>query len=390
MSGDAFPPLQVMHFMRTYGAHGGEQQLSQYFGAEPRGAVRETFIFMYRDAVCSRLFAERAPYLEQVELLRTAVRTGTAWYEFAVLLPLLPVLQLRFFNTIRSRKPDVCIVHGFQGALVAWPAAMMLRKTRWGYVHRVTKSATGNNSIFRIIYRPFGVVAGNSKAVTASLVPLTHTDKLATLDNGLNWRNFDVRAQAGTLSPVPDTVGPVLITVGRLMPHKGQSIIINAFEQITSQFTNATLWIVGDGIEMNALKQQAAVSPAASRIHFLGRREDVPAILVRAHVFINASTREGMSNAVLEGMAAALPSVVTDAPGVTECHIDGVTGFVVQRDAQQIAQAITRLLQDPVLLRQMGENARSHARERYSMEACRKRYLALFQRLTGRDVCAES
>lgn len=390
MSGGAFPPLQVMHLMRTYGAHGGEQQLSQYFGADPRGGVRETFVFMYRDAVCSRLFAERAPHLKQMELLRTGVRTGTAWHEFAVLLPLLPVLQLRFFNMIRRRKPGVCIVHGFQGALVAWPAAMMLRKTRWGYVHRVTKSATGSHSIFRLIYRPFDVVAGNSKAVTTSLAPLTRTDRLATLDNGLNWRSFDARAQAGPLSPVPEAVGPVLISVGRLMSHKGQSIIIDAFERVSGEFTNATLWIVGDGLEMDNLKRQAAASTAAARIHLLGRREDVPAVLVRAHIFVNASAWEGMSNAVLEGMVAALPSVVANAPGVTECHIDGVTGYVVQRDAQQIALAITRLLGDPVLLRQMGENARSHARERYSMEACRKRYLALFQRLTGRDVCAES
>lgn len=390
MGGGILPPLQVMHLMRTYGAHGGEQQLSQYFGAEPRGAVCETFVFVYRDIECSQLFAECAPDLGQVELLRTAVTTGTAWREFAVLLPLLPLLQLRFLNLIRRRKPDVCIVHGFQGALVAWPAAMIFRKTRWGYVHRITKSATGSHPLFRLIYRPFDIVAGNSKAVTASVSRLTKKDRLATLDNGLNWRSFEARAKSGLLAPVPEAAGPVLISVGRLLPHKGQSIIISAFERIADEFTNATLWIVGDGMEMDSLRQQAAASFATARIHLLGRREDVPAVLMRASVFVNASAWEGMSNAVLEGMGAGLPAVVADAPGVTECHVDGVTGFVVQRDARQLALAISRLLDDSGLARRMGDAARLHVRKQYSMEACRKRYLALFERLTGRNVCAES
>lgn len=383
------PPLLVMHLMRTYGMHGGEQQLSQYFGAKPRGAVRETFVFVYRDVECSRLFTKRAPDLQQLGLLRTPVATATAWRELAVLLPLLLWLQLCFFSLIWRHRPGVCIVHGFQGALVAWPAAMMLRGIRWGYVHRSTKSATGSNAVFRLIYRPYDVVAGNSRAVTASLAPLADLSRLTTLDNGLDWQSFEVRARV-PLAPLPETVGPVLVSVGRLMPHKGHGIIIEAFEWVAKRYPDAALWIAGDGPEMDALRQRAAVSPAATRIHLLGRREDVPAVLARADVFVNASAWEGMSNAVLEGMAAALPSVVAAAPGVTECHVDGVTGLVVPRTASDLAAAIARLLGDPELRRSMGMAARERVREHYSIEASRKRYLDLFGRLTGRNVCVES
>lgn len=382
-------PLPVMHLMRTYGAHGGEQQLSQYFGAEPRGEVRETFVFVYRDPECTRLFASRAPELEQLELFRQPVATGTAWREFAALLPLLPWLQLRFFALAWQRRPAVVIVHGFQAALVAWPAATLLRGIRWGYVHRITKSATGSNPLFRLIYRPYDVVAGNSRAVAASLAPLAGADRLATLDNGLDWRRFDERARA-PLAPLPAAAGPVLVSVGRLLPHKGQAILIDAFERIADRFPDAVLWVAGDGPEIEMLTRCAAASPAASRIHLLGRREDVPAVLARADVFVNASAWEGMSNAVLEGMAAGLPAVVADAPGVTECHIDGVTGIVVKREAADLAAAMARLLGDPELRRRMGAAARERAKEKYSMEASRKRYLELFGRLTGRNVCAES
>ena len=390
MKSDAVQILPVMHLMRTYGAHGGEQQLAQYFGAEPRGDVSETFVFVYRDTECSQLFSRRAPALDRLELFPVAVATGAAWREFAKLLPVLLFLQLRFFNVIRRRRPPVCVVHGFQGALIAWPAAMAFRKTRWAYVHRITKSAMGSNVLFRLIYRPFDFLAGNSKAVTASLAPLTESSRLVTLENGLDWRAFEARAKAGISSPVHKTSGTIIVCVGRLLPHKGQAMIIDAFEMISNKFAQAELWIVGNGVEFDKLVTRAAASHAAKRIHLFGRREDVPAILMQAHIFVNASTWEGMSNAVLEGMAAGLPSVVVDAPGVTECHVDGITGFVVRHNAQELATGIAKLLGDPGLSQRMGEAALLHVHTQYSIEACRKRYLALFGRLTGRDVCVES
>ena len=390
MKSDTVQFLPVMHLMRTYGAHGGEQQLSQYFGADPRGDVSETFVFVYRDTECSKLFARRAPGLDQVELFPVAVATGAAWCEFVKLLPLLLFLQLRFFSLILRRRPAVCVVHGFQGALVAWPAAMAFRKTRWVYVHRITKSAMGSNRLFRLIYRPFDFLAGNSKAVTASLAPLTGSSRLITLDNGLDWRAFEARAKAGIFSPVHKTSGTVIVSVGRLLPHKGQAMIIDAFDMISNKFAKAELWIVGNGVEFEKLGTRAAASHAAKRIYLLGRREDVPSVLMQADIFVNASIWEGMSNAVLEGMAAGLPSVVVDAPGVTECHVDGITGFVVKYNLQELATGIAKLLEDPGLSQRMGDAALLHVHTQYSMEACRKRYLALFGRLTGRNVCVES
>ena len=382
-------PLLVVHLMRTYGMHGGEQQLSQYFGAEPRGEVSETFVFLYRDPQCAGLFASRAPMLEQLELFQQPVATGTAWREFFVLLLLLVWLQFRFFLVALRLQPAVVVVHGFQAALVAWPAAMFLRAIRWGYVHRITKSATGSNPLFRIIYRPYDVVAGNSRAVTASLSPLAGKERLATLENGLDWCRFDSRARV-PLSPLPETAGPVVVCVGRLLPHKGQAMLIDAFELVANRFPKATLWVAGEGPEMQSLRQRALASPVASRIEMLGHREDVPALLARADVFVNTSAWEGMSNAVLEGMAAGLPSVVCNAPGVTECHIDEVTALVVKHDPGDLAAALERLLKDPELRRRMGEAARERVQKNYSMEANRRRYLELFERLTGRNVCAES
>lgn len=390
MSSQSHGFLQVMHVMRSYGAHGGEQQLAQYFAAEPKGEVQEAFVFVYRDPACAALFAARAPGLEQLELQSAPVATGSAWYELLCLLPRLPLLQWRLFRLLQRRRPDICVIQGFQAALVAWPAALLLTRLRWVYVHRITKSAGGSHPLLRLLYRHFDVMAGNSKSVTASLAPLADASRLVTLENGLDCAGFAARAAAGPSSPLPATDGPVLASVGRLLPHKGQALVIDAFERIAVRFPTAALWIAGDGVEYDRLQARAGRSPFASRIHLLGRRDDIPALLARASIFVNASSREGMSNAVLEAMAAGLPSVVVDAPGVTECHVDGATGFVVCADAEDIAAALLKILHDPAVASWMGEAARLRVSEHYSMEACRARYLRLFQSLAGRTPCAES
>ena len=61
-------------------------------------------------------------------------------------------------------------------------------------------------------------------------------------------------------------------------------------------------------------------------------------------IFVNGSLWEGMSNAVLEAMCSGLPSVVVDAPGVTECHQNFKTGFVINNDPQLMAQRVSQLI----------------------------------------------
>ena len=378
-----------MHVMRTYGKHGGEQQLSQYLGAQPYGSIKEMFTFLYRDDECAELFRMRVSKLPFINLLPWAVRSGTAWRELLVLLPILPWLVVRFVWILLRNRPSVCVVHGFQAAILVWPVAILLRRVRWIYVHRITKSSIGSHRLFRIIYRPFDVVAGNSKAVKDSLKPLVEDARLLALENGLDWRSFDARAEL-LLTPVPEIRGRVLVVVGRLLPHKGQTFLIEVLECLDPNLGHIDLWILGDGIEMDSLQSRVAESSVADRIHLLGHREDVPAVLRLADIFVNASAWEGMSNAVLEGMAAGLPAVVADAPGVSECHVDGVTGFIVKRQVADFVIALSRLLGDAELCEHIGNAARRHVKEYYSMEASRKRYLVLFERLTGVNICVES
>jgi glycosyltransferase involved in cell wall biosynthesis len=373
--------MKVLHLMRTYGAHGGEQQLSQYFAAEPRGDVDEVFVFVYRDEICANLFEARIPTLRTLSLEDVVHATGTAWQEFALLLPRLLRLQWQFIRVLRREKPAVCVAQGFQAALIAWPAALIFRATKWVYMHRVTKAGTKASWVFRALYWPFNAVAGNSASVTQSLGSLTQARKLITLDNGIDLGLFDRRAVADPQARLPCKTGKIIVSVGRLLPQKGQSMLLEAFFLVAERYKDVSLLIVGDGPAREKLQNKIIDSEFADRVFFLGYRNDVPAILARSSVFANASRWEGMSNAVLEGMAARLPSVVVDAPGVSECHQAGITGFVVSASVDELAEAILNLLVHPMLALEMGEAARKHLEAHYSMEVNRRRFLNLFSRL---------
>lgn len=376
--------MKVVHLMRTYGVHGGEQQLSQLFGANQNLDIQEIFAFVFRDAECTALFAQRAPRLAQTTLSGQAHQTGTAWREFLRLLPRLPLLQWRFWQLLRREQAEVCVAHGFQAALVAWPVACLHRKAGYAYVHRTTKGASRFGWVFRCLYRPFQVVAGNSYAVTRSLAPYADASRLAALDNGIDLEKFDRGRQEPSSDRISANDGEVLIAVGRLLPRKGQDLLIDALALMLPAHPRLKLWIIGDGVSRAYLEQKVGSLGLHASVVFFGQRADVPALLARASLFVNASSWEGMSNAVLEGMAAGLASVVADAPGVSECHIDGETGLVVERSAQALAAAMAQLLTERERAQAMGRAARRRVQSVYSIEASRRRYDALYDRLKGR------
>jgi glycosyltransferase involved in cell wall biosynthesis len=373
--------MKVVHLMRTYGPHGGEQQLSQLFGANRCAQIEEIFVFVLRDPDCAALFVQCAPQLAQLSLWPRSQPTGSAWYEFLRLVPRLPLLQWRFWRLLGRLGSEVCVVHGFQAALVAWPAACLRRRIGWAYVHRTTKESSRFGLIFRGLYRPFQVVAGNSRAVMRSLAPYARPDQLVALDNGIDLEKFDCHRQEPLTLAVPQAQGPVLIAVGRLLPSKGQELVVDALALLLPDHPRLMLWIVGEGGARKSLERRMAAQGLQAHVALLGQRSDVPALLRRATVFVNASALEGMSNAVLEGMAAGLPSVVADAPGVSECHVPDVTGLVVNRDPQSLARGVAQLLADPARAQVMGLEARRRVEAVYSIEANRQRYDALYERL---------
>jgi glycosyltransferase involved in cell wall biosynthesis len=365
--------------MRTYGVHGGEQQLSQLFGANKRADIEEAFAFIYKDLECANLFQQRAPQLVQHTLWAYPQPTGLVLSELLKLIPRLPLLQWRYFQLVMKKRPHVCVIHGFQAAIVAWPTAFFCRKISSSYVHRITKKASKFAFFFRLLYWPFQLLAGNSKAAMLSLAPYTNPSKLLSLENGIDLEMFDRQQQGAPKRGTSSEEGYIIISVGRLLPYKGQDLLIDALALLVRKHPFLRLWIVGDGTSRQELEDQVHSLGIQSRVTFFGQRSDVPILLGQAQLFAYASSWEGMSNAVLEAMASRLPSVVADAPGVSECHVQGVTGIIVERNSQAIARGMEQLLTAPARGRLMGAAARERVEAQYTIATARERYDSLYQ-----------
>ncbi len=228
-------------------------------------------------------------------------------------------------------------------------------------------------------------IIGNSRAVVAQLHKDEGVakDKLGLIYNGIELERFDVshdtRRQRKQLNIGADTI--VMVIVANLIPYKGHADLLEALSEIRTKLPKSwTLLVIGrdDGIGKQ-LKAQATEFHLDQNILFLGPRDDIPEILHLSDLAILCSHEEGFSNAILEGMAAGLPMVVTDVGGNAEAMQNGVTGIVVPaREPSALGAAILRLVKDAKLRKRMGREARKRVEQEFSLEACVVQYEKLY------------
>lgn len=168
-----------------------------------------------------------------------------------------------------------------------------------------------------------------------------------------------------------------VLYVGRLGPEKNVDVIIEACMRVP----DVTLTIIGTGPLESELRARA--DPA--RVSFLGTvpNEAIPDHLRRCGIFVLASSYEGSPKALLEAMACGAAVVASDIPAVRRVVEDGRDGLIVQRTAEALAAAISRLVHDPALAARLGESARERVVRNYSQaEVVRKEaeYLGALRR----------
>jgi len=209
-------------------------------------------------------------------------------------------------------------------------------------------------------------------------------ERIEVIYNGIDVDEFD-RQASRTSAPLPESDGPVIGTVARLEPQKGIPYLIEAFGLLHQRFPTAHLWVVGDGPMKASLTRQCESGGVGRNVHFLGLREDVPAILRKMDLFVLPSLWEGLPNAVLEAMAARRAVVATRVDGTPEAVEENETGLLVPpRDAVTLENAMARLLADHDLRARFGEAGRQRVSREFDMSRMVVRTQQLYEHVLTR------
>jgi glycosyltransferase involved in cell wall biosynthesis len=282
---------------------------------------------------------------------------------------------LRAARALRRDRVDV--VHGYQwrpaliGALVGRLAGVRLRLAS-------KRSLTGDDARARTAWRRIGrqvdTVIINADALRVEGELLGMRCRWALLQNGVDTERFrmgppggDARAAVGL-----DPRRPVIGTVGRLEERKGHEHLLHALRDMATDASGQRpqALIVGDGPLRDSLAEQARGLGVAHDVRFTGSVTDVRPLLAAMDVFVLPSWAEGMSNALMEAMAAARPVVATAVGGNTEVVAHGRTGILVPPgDPGAIAAAVSGFLHEPERAARLGAAAREFVTDRFGARA---------------------
>jgi len=184
----------------------------------------------------------------------------------------------------------------------------------------------------------------------------------------------------------------VIGTVKSLERQYGIDTLLEAFALVVGRLASyrgsapqLELRIVGAGSQEAALRAMAKRLKVYEKVRFIGwvPHARVPSELANFDIYVSLSRQESFGVAALEASAAGLPTIVSDAPGLKEVTLDGITGLVVPReDHQAAADALERLISLPSMRSSLGLAGRKHVETHYKWGSCVNQVLALYKEVT--------
>ena len=169
-------------------------------------------------------------------------------------------------------------------------------------------------------------------------------DKIETITTGVDLTRFAPRDRAAAKAELGIT-GPLVLSVGALIPLKGHDIVIDAVNDLPG----VTLWIAGEGGDRKRLEAQISRLGLGDRVTLLGSvaPDRVAAALAAADAMALASEREGLANAWLEAIASGTPVVIPDVGGARQVVRAPEAGHIVARTPAAFAAALREIIAHP-------------------------------------------
>jgi glycosyltransferase involved in cell wall biosynthesis len=320
-------------------------------------------------------------------LARSCAEAGLS---FAAL-PLRGTLDPRAIWRLRGRlcREQIDLIH----AHLPLPGALARLAAR-GLPTRVVYTEHSTQDVYRRASRWFNAasygwqdavvaVSGRVRASAEARVGPRARGRIAVVPNGVDLAAME-RAAAPAPRPLPPRIpgGLALLVPANLTPVKGHDVLLRSLNRLGEGAGRPfDVWLAGDGGSRAALESRARRTPVHGRVHFLGRRDDIFALMRAADLVVLPSRREGHPLALLEALALGRPAVACTTGGIPEIVTHGRTGWLVPpEDPAALAAALVRLASDPDLRRRLGEEAARDARHRFDVRRTVAQIEAVYRR----------
>ncbi|HMP72130.1 MAG TPA: glycosyltransferase [Kiritimatiellia bacterium] len=278
--------------------------------------------------------------------IRGMIRPGTVWAVHR----LARRLQREKIDVLHTWDADAAIFGQFAAR---WAGVKLITSRRdLGEIYPDYKL----NLMARADREAVAVIANAHAIKSRFTTPAVPADKIKVIPNILDLDEFD--AQAMTRFPRIEELpaGERVVMVTRLDPEKDGGMFIEAASLILKAHPGASFVIAGDGVERERLERMARTRNLSGSMIFLGDVHEVPGLLSVCRIgVLTPSRNEGLSNTLLEYMAAGLPVVATDCGGNRDLIQPDGGVIVPVGDAEALAHAVVDLLRKPTVCKVMGE-----------------------------------
>lgn len=233
-----------------------------------------------------------------------------------------------------------------------------------------------------------GCFDGQTPPLEAEVHAINPQCRVLDISNGIDVARFSPDPQLRAAGRARLAIGdrPLVMIVGHLSEVKGYPVFLRAAAAVKEQHPECHFAALGGetvSVGYGAhLRAEADALGLGQSMHFLGFRDDVPAVMAAADIIVLPSWSEGLPLAVLEAMACGKPVIATPVGGVERAIQDGVSGCLIPPgEPATLAEAVMRMLRDPDLAARIGSAARKRAETEFSLDTFVRRIESLYEEL---------
>lgn len=365
-------PLKVTYVINSLGMGGAERFLIDLILNLDRRHVMPQVLCLYREGEWARQLQEAGVQVEVLKIPK-GKKGLLKGYRFVL-------------RALQKQRPDV--IHSFlEGNWYGMPAGWFCRvPVRVNSLQNCYRYWSLKLRIFdRLMFQFAHCGIACSRAVARFFIHEVWYPprKVQIIYNGVDPSRFwglpkktDARR---TLGLPQDRI--LVTTVASLTPQKGHSTLLQALRWVTAEYSHVMAIFVGDGELRPELEQQSEKLGLKSYVLFMGKSDNVPAILAASDIFALPSLWEGFGIALIEAWMAGLPVVASRVDGIAEIVDDRRNGILVPPgEVESLASALLELIKDSEQRIVIGQKGHETALERFTIQKIARQFLTLYER----------